>query len=117
MDAYPGGVSCYGVWDMGGNMQEWTMTAEWSPYIEYESFVRKAWAVKFDSEMPGVDHLLFNRGLGKGRGDAFYTGFRPVMDVWWRQHWSGFKAEDAPQEEKKEKQKQHRKKRPASTTD
>jgi formylglycine-generating enzyme required for sulfatase activity len=92
VDAYPNGVSPYGVWDMCGNVQEWTMTLEWFSHDKTERFIKKAWPVKYDSEIPWWDHLSFQRWRA-ARNEDFYTGFRPVMDEWVRQHWQGFRVD------------------------
>ncbi len=90
VDAYPSGASPYNVWDVCGNVHEWTMTTEWLFYDKREYMIRKACPAKQDSDLPWYEHLLFHKSLGKPTED-FYTGFRPVMDHWQREHWTGFR--------------------------
>lgn len=92
VDAYPSGTSSYGVWDLCGNVQEWTMTTEWLYYDKREYMIKKAYPVKSDSELQWYEHLLFHRSLAR-RIEDFYTGFRPVMDQWQREHWPGLRIE------------------------
>jgi hypothetical protein len=93
VDGYPAGASPYGVWDMAGNVAEWTMTVREARNTDTEGPVVKAAPVK-DSGLPywywnmvahGVAHVFYT--------EPWYIGFRPVKDRWQREHWPGFHVE------------------------
>ena len=77
VDAFPRGVSPYGVWGMAGGL----------PELVGKGKGRKGCHAKESSaETAWFDHIL-DRG-GKGR----WVSLRPVLDEWPRQEWPGFQA-------------------------
>jgi formylglycine-generating enzyme required for sulfatase activity len=94
VDAYPNGVSPYGVWDMCGSVMEWTMTDV--PPADDDNgryIIKKGYPVKWESEAPWFDYLAITVEVGMPP-DAFYTGFRPVLERWVPQQWTGFTPEE-----------------------
>lgn len=90
VDAYPTGVSPYGVWDMVGSVAEWTMTVRPVTNTNREGPIVKANAVK-DSSPP---YWFYNMVTWQSSQDfnsiPMYIGFRPVRDRWQKEHWQGF---------------------------
>jgi iron(II)-dependent oxidoreductase len=90
VDAYPTGVSPYGVWDMVGNMAEWTMTVTQVWDTNEEGPIVKAHGVK--SSIP--PYWFYNMVTWQRPSYFFsfpmYIGFRLVKDAWQREHWQGF---------------------------
>lgn len=91
VDAYPNGVSPYGVWNMAGGLPE-LVTVPPAPYLRSEGELRgqelwietKGCYPKNSSyETAWTDHILARRGIGD------YVTFRPVMDEWPKQQWQG----------------------------
>jgi len=90
-DAYPSAVSPFGVWDMCGNVYEWTSTVGMLDYGEGP--VLKSHAVKHPSDIPWFDAILaLDKHGGRDEDDQFeYTGFRPVKDKWISKYWQGWR--------------------------
>lgn len=97
VDAYPEGASPYGVYDMMGNCYEWTMTME-VPRTCYSKLGRYSQVIVIrgsDADPDAVhpwSQCVTRIMPGGVLEQTFppYTGFRPVMDEWQRQHWRGF---------------------------
>ena len=91
VDAYPTGVSPYGVWDLAGNTYEWTSTVKILGDGR-EGPILKSSSVKYSLIDPWVDSVLaLYRPGGRAITDYFeYTGFRPVQDEWTKSYWQGW---------------------------
>lgn len=98
VDAFPEGVSPYGIWDMAGNAFDWTQSQ-----VGDESYVLKSCYPRFEKwywspyefpKTPWLDNLIVNGNVAINRpeGPHFGTGFRPVRDQWPRQVWRGRSA-------------------------
>jgi formylglycine-generating enzyme required for sulfatase activity len=95
VDTFPGGVSPYGVWDMAGNVFEITTNAPELTGIDWDGPILKACSVKFDSPQPWFHHRVTALRLWPYEAvNGFYMGFRPVLDKWQRQAWTGFRAKE-----------------------
>jgi formylglycine-generating enzyme required for sulfatase activity len=91
VNSYASGISPYGVWDMAGNLYEWTS----SIVIDNgrEGPVMKSWGVKHTGVAPWFNAIVALRHSGgfAVEDNYEYTGFRPVKDRWQKQYWQGWK--------------------------
>lgn len=83
VDAYPQGVSPYGVWAMAGGLPELVMYTEPKPYMS----MKGCHAKESSAQMAWYDHILAKAGTGMG-----WVSLRPALDEWPRQEWPGFQA-------------------------
>ena len=89
VDAYPEGVSPFGLYDMMGNMPEYASVInpnEQGPFWYVHGKCLK------DRTIPPA--WFFYMAFQKGTS-AWYTGFRPVRNQWPRSLWPGFEAQAA----------------------
>jgi formylglycine-generating enzyme required for sulfatase activity len=90
VDGYPNGISPYGVYDMVGNVAEWTMSITSRPNTNREGPVTKGHPVK-DSRPPyWFYNMVTWHSTSHFSAVPMYIGFRPVRDEWQREHWQGF---------------------------
>lgn len=83
VDAFPAGQSGYGVWDLVGNVQEWTSSWRDFPYRHGESAqarVLRRWPIKFSDDLAWLYNLLTVEHPAWEKDSGFYTGFRVVCD-------------------------------------
>lgn len=91
IDSYPSAVSPFGVWDMCGNVYEWTSSI--GMFDSGEGPLLKSCSVKHTTALPWFDAILafYSQG-GRNENDEYeYTGFRPVKDKWIPKYWKGWK--------------------------
>ena len=80
VDAFPQGVSPYGVWQMAGGLPEVVGTLD----LQYEKGTH---ARESSAEMAWFDHMTpWSFG-------GMWVSLRPVLDRWPTNQWSGFRAE------------------------
>lgn len=100
VDAYPEGVSPYGIYDMAGNCAEWTMTHILDqqgydrinrPDHYSQQIVVRSWPVDREGGIPPIAYRVTNiiRASLVPGGHPPQTTFRPVMDEWQRQYFLG----------------------------
>lgn len=100
---YAESASPYGVEDMVGNGFEWTMThiLFQDPYSRKRKANRYSQLIAIRGSDPDPEalhpasHRVTHITVGNVSAGTWppYTGFRPVMDQWQRQYWTGFRAE------------------------
>ena len=102
VNAYPSGQSPYGVMDMMGNTYEWTQSTMFGissaePGVPSEMVICRSCACDFDPDVDEVGNPVWFRNRVTNLldnemhyGGADLVGFRPVLDKWQKQAWTGF---------------------------
>lgn len=94
--SYPEGASPYGVYDMVGNIREWTATFEYHLGKKTEVPVVKGTCAREESGPLWLVHRATRHRAGSliPIDAPPYTGFRPVLDKWQRQFWQNVNLEE-----------------------
>jgi hypothetical protein len=82
IDAFPSGVSSYGIYGMIGYLPQLTGTFPWPG-------ARGGSASESSAERAWIDYMI---PFIHQRGD--YSSLRPVVDKWPRQQWQGYHEEN-----------------------
>lgn len=91
VDAYPNGVSPYGVWSMAGGLPE-LVSVQPAPYLHWTEEIQgqQIWIAKKGNhpkdsspETAWIDHIVAKNGIGD------WVTFRPALDEWPIQQWRG----------------------------
>ncbi len=94
VDGYPLGVSPYQVFDMAGNISEWTMTIWPIPYTKQVGSVVKSRAAKDHSLPLWYWNILALEEVYPLSGMPMNVGFRPIKDRWQHELWPGFRLDN-----------------------
>ena len=92
VDAYPTGASPYGVFDMVGNVVEWTMTITTRHRANTEGPVVKSNQVKGSSPPYWYYNTVTWYNVLPLYDYSDFIGFRPVKDKWHNKYWQGFQV-------------------------
>ena len=99
VDAYSLGQSPYGVMDMMGNTYEWTLSTGFGPSgkgYKTEFVICRGCSCDFDNmdeshKLDWFRNRVTNSLLNEMNfGGVHLTGFRPVLDAWHQEIWTGF---------------------------
>ncbi len=80
VDAFPQGVSPYGIWQMAGGLPE-IVSGEHVEWYRKGTHARES-----SEEMAWFDHII------PVSGDGMWLSLRPVLDRWPTTQWSGYRA-------------------------
>lgn len=91
---YPEGASPFGMLDALGNAREWTGSFEYDPGTTNEVPVVKGTCAREETEPLSFVHRVTRHRAGSlvPENAPPYTSFRPVLDRWQRQFWTGLSA-------------------------
>lgn len=94
VDSYPNGKSPYGVFDMAGNVSEWTMTIKDDG--QGDSHIIKSWSVKHGGVTPWFNNIVTHEHPGEFafQSEAEFVGFRILKDTWQNTYWDGWDKPD-----------------------